>query len=80
MKTTFEDIWNESELLQDVLHLDNRIELIKGLLDKFKEQRDPKILGEVLFFISGLSKDFDINVAAHLNAINQFERLNKFNS
>lgn len=64
----FEDLWNEAEGLVDSRSPAIRIEYIKSLLSKLDQE--PSLLGEVLMEISGLSRDYNINVWGALsNAI-----------
>ena len=65
----FEDLWNEAEGLVDSRSSAQRIEDIKKLLDKIKN--NPEDFGNILFQLSGLSRDLNINVYSALeSAIN----------
>ena len=62
----FEDIWEEAEGMSEDVPLPSRIEHIKELLSGFERNKDPEIIGELLFEITGISKEENINVAAAL--------------
>jgi hypothetical protein len=60
----FEDLWNEAEGLVEPKPLGKRIEEIKNLLDKV--QNSPEDFGNILFQLSGLSRDLNVNVYSAL--------------
>jgi hypothetical protein len=65
----FEDTWEESENLTLPIPLNERIDSIIKLISSYKDNKDPIIIGEVLFQISGITKEYNINIDAALNQI-----------
>jgi SpoVK/Ycf46/Vps4 family AAA+-type ATPase len=62
----FEDIWEEAEGMSEDVPLASRIKYIKELADNFLANKDPEVMGELLFQLTGISKEENINVAAAL--------------
>lgn len=62
----FEDIWEEAEEMSEDVPLASRIQYIKELADKFLVNKDPEVMGELLFQLTSISKEENINVAAAL--------------
>jgi hypothetical protein len=65
----FEDTWEESEKIIKTIPLNERIDKIINLISSYKDNNDPIIIGEVLFEISGITKEHNINIDAALNQI-----------
>jgi hypothetical protein len=65
----FEDTWEEAEKITKTIPLNERIDNINNLLSIYKNNNDPIIIGEVLFEIAGITKQYNINIDAALNQV-----------
>lgn len=62
----FENTWIEAEWMAEDLPLDNCICNILNILTEFNNSKQPELIGELLFNIAAISKQYNINVDAVL--------------
>ena len=69
----FENTWLEAEGMTEDLPLDNYICNILNILTEFNNSKQPELIGELLFNVAAISKQYNINVDAvlkeHLNQL-----------
>jgi hypothetical protein len=62
----FENTWLEAEGMTEDLPLDNYICNILNILTEFNNSKQPELIGELLFNVAAISKQYNINVDAVL--------------
>ena len=81
----FEDIWNESEELQDeTLSEKDRLQNIHDMIGLYlKDNSDHKtiidLLKAVMYELTGLTKDLKLNVAAIMMHHNEDKKVDRYN-
>ena len=71
----FEDIWEEAESLIEEVDNPESIAKIKELLVDIE---NPETIGKILFELAGISKKYNINVAASLQLAIDNEKIENY--